>query len=411
MARARRGADVATGPDAGNSPAARPRERDLIARWGAGAWCGWPLHASDGAVYTVVFHGRPGGSVGPDFRDAVLTDAAGERLTGDIELHLTPAGWRAHGHSSDARYNAVALHITLTASHSAADQTCALASGRRAPLIVLAAQEAPARPAPLAWPCAHFAAAKGRLSLLRSAGWARFEERVAALTEEMCRAPAVGVANWRPADGALCVALAEALAYGRDRAALRLCGERLARGQAPDALLTTAARLPVIERRRLDGLLALLDRWGWASPLATLIAALEAGARRAGASGAAQALTEALRVVERGAVSPGRARILAFNVALPAIVAWARSQSDDPASVALERMARAVVGALPGLPSNQITREMTRQLGLARLPGGALAQQGLHHIWSRACREKRCDACPCASRRSNPLPEVERTGG
>src|SRR6185312_14177496 len=114
-------------------------------------------------------------------------------------------------------------------------------------------------------------------------------------------------------------------------------------------------------------------------------------------SGAALALTEALRVAERGAVSPGRARILAFNMALPAIVAWARLQPDDPARVALERLARAAVGVLPGLPSNQITREMTRQLGLPRLPGGALAQQGLHHLWSRACREKRCDLCPCAS--------------
>jgi len=242
-----------------------------------------------------------------------------------------------------------------------------------------------------------FAAAEGRLALLRAAGWARFEERAAALAAEMCRATAAGVAGWRPEDGALCAALAEGLAYGRDRAALRLCGERLARGEPPDALLTTAARLPVIERRRLDGLLALLGRWGWASPLATLIAALEAGAQRAGASGAALALTEALHVAERGAVSPGRARILAFNMALPAIVAWARLQPDDPARVVLERLARAAVDALPGLPSNQITREMTRQLGLPRLPGGALAQQGLHHLWSRACREKRCDLCPCAS--------------
>lgn len=377
--------------------AARPRERDLIAQWGAGAWRGWTLRASDGAAYTVVFHGRPGGSVGPDFRDAVLTNAQGERLTGDIELHLTPAGWRAHGHSTDARYNAVALHITLTASHTAVDEACALASGRRAPLIVLAAQEPPATDALPAWPCAHFSAAESRLALLRAAGWARFEERAAALAAEMRCAPTAGVAGWRPADGALCAALAEGLAYGRDRAALRLCGERLARGEPPDALLTTAARLPVIERRRLDGLLALLGRWGWASPLATLSAALEAGAQRAGASGAVLALAEALCVAERGAVSLGRARILAFNVALPAIVAWARLRPDDPASAALERLARAAVAALPGLPSNQITREMTRQLGLPRLPGGALAQQGLQRLWSRACREKRCDICPCAS--------------
>ena len=401
MARASPAASSAAGSAA--SPAARPRERDLIAAWGAGRWRGWPLRASDGAAYTIVFQGRPGGSVGPDFRDAVIATAEGERLTGDIELHLTPAGWRAHGHGADPRYNDVALHITLTASHApTGDGACALESGRRAPLVVLAAQPPPAAGAPI-WPCAGFSAAAGQLALLRAAGWARFEQRVAVLAEAAAQAPAAVVAGWSPADGALCAALAEGLGYGRDRAALRLCGERLAGGAAPDALLTTAARLPVIERRRLDGLLALLERWNWASPLAALTAALEAGARRAGATGASAALTEALRVTESGAVSARRARILAFNVALPAIVTWARSQPRASGPRALERLALEAVAALPGLPSNQITREMTRQLGLPRLPGGALAQQGLHHLWARACREKRCAACPCASPQPDPL--------
>jgi hypothetical protein len=62
---------------------------------------------------------------------------------------------------------------------------------------------------------------------------------------------------------------------------------------------------------------------------------------------------------------------------------------------ALASRARMVYQAWPGLPSNQIVREMARTLGLARLPRGALAQQGLHHLWQHACREKRCDRCPC----------------
>lgn len=387
------------------SSAGRPRERDLIAAWGAGRWCGWTLRASDGAAYTVVFQGRPGGSVGPDFRDAVLATAEGERLSGDIELHLNPGGWRAHGHGADPRYNDVALHVTLTASReSNGDGACALASGRRAPLVVLAAQQPPGVLATPAWPCAGFSAVVERLALLRAAGWARFEQRVSAQAEAMTQAPTAAIAGWSQADGALCAALAEGLGYGRDRAALLLCGERLAHGEPPDALLTTAARLPAIERRRLAGLLALLERWGWASPLATLIAALEAGGRRAEAAGACATLTEALRVAEGGAISAGRARILVFNVALPAVVAWARAQPLASGPRALERLALEAVAALPGLPSNQITREMARQLGLARLPGGALAQQGLHHLWARACREKRCAACPCAGPQPNPSP-------
>ena len=63
----------------------------------------------------------------------------------------------------------------------------------------------------------------------------------------------------------------------------------------------------------------------------------------------------------------------------------------------LAPLALAATEALPSLPSNQITREMARQLGLPRLPSGALAQQGLHHVWARHCREKRCCGCPCAT--------------
>jgi hypothetical protein len=385
--------------------AARVHERELIARWGAGEWRGWSLRAADGAHYTVVYQGRPGGPAGPDFRDAVLTDATGARLTGDIELHLSPAGWRAHGHGADPRYNGLALHVTLTAGRGDVLGATTLASGRRAPLVALAAQAAPATLNLATWPCADFAvhragiraSPRAQVALLRAAGWARFDERVVAFDVALQVAPATGVVGWSAADGVLFIALAEGLGYGRDRAALRACGERLARGEAPDALLTTVARLPVIERRRLTGLLSLAERWGAAGPLAALSSALLRGAERAGAAGAARALTEALIVAERGAVAAGRARILAFNVALPAVVAWARSQPSASPVAPLAPLALAVTEALPGLPSNQITREMARQLGLPRLPSGALAQQGLHHVWAQHCREKRCCGCPCAA--------------
>jgi hypothetical protein len=369
------------------------------------------LRADDGARYTVVFQGRPGGPAGPDFRDAVLTDASGARLSGDIELHLSPAGWRAHGHGADPRYNGLALHITLTAGRGDLASASMLASGRRAPLVVLAAQQPPSPAYALpAWPCACFAMrgpaarrlAETRRALLLAAGWARFEERVASFAvalEDSGAENAAMIPGWSAADGALFAALAEGLGYGRDRDALRACGERLAQGEPPDALLSTAARMPAVERRRLAGLLSLLDRWRVTGPLAALTHALEAGAERAGASGAAHACTEALRVAERGAVAPGRARILAVNVALPFIVAWARSQPAAPPTLAA--LALAATEALPGLPSNQITREMTRQLGLPRLPSGAVAQQGLHHIWARHCREKRCGGCPCAGARDS----------
>lgn len=385
--------------------AARTREADLIAQWRAGAWLGWRLRADDGARYTLIFQGRPGGPAGPDFRDAVLTNERGERITGDIELHISPAGWRAHGHSADPRYNGLALHVTLTSGRRPDATAGALANGRRAPLVILTEQDAPALPIimPPRWPCADFAtrAASSRRDLLRGAGRARFEERKATFGAAL---DAPLAPEWRPPSGwgaaecALVIALVEGLGYGRDRAALRACGERLARGDPPDALLSETIRLGAIERARMSGLRTWLARWHGASPLAILSDALQTGATRHGASGAARAVTEALQVKPSDAVSPCRARILAFNVALPFIAAWAlKTQRDE-----LEGLAFAAAAALPGLQSNQITREMARQLGLPRLPSGALSQQGAHHIWAQWCREKRCAICPCATSANRP---------
>lgn len=383
--------------------ATRPREADLIARWGAGAWRGWRLRADDGADYTLVFQGRPGGSAGPDFRDAVLADATGARITGDIELHLNPAAWRAHGHGADPRYNGLALHVTLTAGRGAHTSAGALANGRRAPLVVLAAQRPPGRqPASaLVWPCSGFGACPPatRRRILHTAGRARFDERVAAFDAALSGSHALATGSppgWGVADTTLFIALAEGLGYGRDREALRECGRRLAHGGQPDALLSGAIRLGAVERSRLTGLVALLARWRAMGPLAALMSALQAGAARAGAIGAEQALADELTVAERGAVSPGRARILSINVALPAIFAWTQRLPDTPSMASLGALALAAALEAPGLQSNQITREMTRQLGLPRLPAGALAQQGAHHIWGRFCREKRCEGCPCA---------------
>lgn len=113
-------------------------------------------------------------------------------------------------------------------------------------------------------------------------------------------------------------------------------------------------------------------------------------------SGAPPARARAARLIEglvvaRGLVSPGRAAILVANVVLPFAAAWASLAGD----VALGLSAREVYAALPGLPSNQLMREMMRQIGLSRLPAGAVAQQGLQHLWSELCRDKRCPACPC----------------
>ena len=401
-------------------------EAALAARWRAGEFVGRWLRAASGERVMVVFPGRPGGPAGPDFRDAVLARPDGARLYGDVEVHLRARGWRAHGHDRDPRYAGVVLHVVLRAEGARATP---LASGTWAALVELAAMPPVPpvpppprlRPAgPTSWPCADLAR---RLepaavrSLLHNAGDARFEQRaqefMARLAEAesgaacaRCRSArgrtathtgdiaacepeslCHGRGGWGGMDRVLFAALAEGLAYGREREPLRRAGEWLAGGGAPDALLRELPLLPALDAVRLEGLLTLFARWVASGPWAPLRATLDG----VGAVLAGRRLVAAL-VVPGGSVSPGRAAILAANVALPCAAAWA-VRHGDPGLLA---RARAAYAALPGLPSNQITREMVRQLGLSHQPSGARAQQGLHHLWAHHCREKRCAQCPCA---------------
>lgn len=368
--------------------AARQRETELAARWMAGTWRGATLRAEDGEAYRVLFEGRRGGGAGPDFRDAVLVRADGSYCYGDIELHLRPAGWYAHGHASDSRYNGLALHVVLTRGQR--DPTATpLASGRTVPLVVLGDMTAPCTTGERSgWPCAEHAS-PGHVAfldrVLHAAGMARFAEHAARLEYELRVSEPAADNGWDSPNRVLWLAMAEALGYGRDRAMLRQLGVALLeKTPAP----VERGALPGVERARARGLLVWHTRWQQRGPWSALEATIRAGTVRQ----VAKAIPSMLRVAENGAVSPSRAAIVAVNVVLPFAAAVAASHRDD----ALARHIRAIYEAWPGLTSNQIVREMTRTLGLSRLPRGAVAQQGLHHLWQHACREKHCERCPCA---------------
>jgi hypothetical protein len=78
-----------------------------------------------------------------------------------------------------------------------------------------------------------------------------------------------------------------------------------------------------------------------------------------------------------------------FHVVLPFAAAVASLEGDD----SLSERARLLYTRYPGLPSNQVTRAMSRQLQLQAEPRGACQQQGLHYIYQQTCREKRCAHC------------------
>ncbi len=50
---------------------------------------------------------------GPDFLGAVLRIGPAERrMAGDVEIHIHPSDWKAHGHAADPRYRNVRFHVT-----------------------------------------------------------------------------------------------------------------------------------------------------------------------------------------------------------------------------------------------------------------------------------------------------------
>lgn len=380
-------------PAQGTRP--RRREAEYAAQWEAGWWRGRGLRTAGGDCYTVIYQGRRGGGAGPDFRDAVLARSDGTRVHGDVELHLRASGWREHGHETDKRYAGVVLHVVFTPLPPRSSVETPLPRGGAAPIAVLSRDTPSGDPAAhTLWPCARLAQRLGSRDmreLLLRAGHARFAQREALflrdIAEAELRAPVA--ARWTPRDHVLFVAIAEALGYGRDRDALRAAGEALLSGNACVSAGTTSR----VEQVRVDGLAELRERWLASGPWLRLSAQLVLGSPRT----AAGALAAELRIAG-GRVSPGRALIVVANVVLP----FASAAGTLDGKPSLSRRAQAVYNALPGLPSNQITRLMARQLGLPRLPSGAVAQQGLHHVWSEWCRQKRCDSCPCAGAHLTP---------
>lgn len=86
-------------------------ERHLQAIWYDGALRPERLRTMHGVPVVVVEPGVWNLEAGPDFRQATL-DVGGVRMCGDVEVHVHPGGWRAHGHDVDPRYSHVIAHVT-----------------------------------------------------------------------------------------------------------------------------------------------------------------------------------------------------------------------------------------------------------------------------------------------------------
>ncbi|MDQ6661399.1 MAG: DUF2851 family protein, partial [Chloroflexota bacterium] len=317
----------------------------------------------------------------PDVHDAVLHFLSLESYSvGDVEFHVRASDWYTHGHHTDGRYNAVLLHVVfiydidipITRQDGKSIPTCSLYDIAPSPLF----------PHKIQWPCSNVMAdisSEQWNRLLHRAGLLRFEQKAHAFVELLHKENACD--PFSVYDVVLISALAEGLAYGRDRTFFCAVGRSLL-GLSSDIPepLGQSAEPPHLDSFRLSILRTLIETWrktgAWSLFRETLLLARF------------QCILQQLRIPFAN-VGRARADILICNVILPFACAIALIENDTH----LAQQAQTVYTLYPGLSSNRITRAMCRQLKVEREPEGACQQQGLHYIYQQTCREKVCDMC------------------
>ena len=381
-------------------------EKTLQDAWRRSAARDISLKAGDGRWYRVMYAGRPGGSYGPDFVDAVLVRDDGVRVTGDVEIHVRRDGWRAHGHHKDPRYNGVTFHAFLD---DAGGQGAYSADNRQVRELRLGPllghnprmKSRPKRPvpdvpvmAPLPLPLD-----------LCTAGDERFAARVSGAALAM---------RHEGVDQALYAAVMECMGYPRNKRQFRELARRIpwkaviswsapgdvsaiedlllwagGFGARPDgagrlkgkppAWTGPAGRPDNAPQRRIKGMARLAARWNEGGGPARAMMESVRGADKPG---------DVIRAFQapgenggRSLIGRGRAAEIVVNAVLPGICGAARLTGDSE----LESAAIDLYRNFPALPENSITREA--KLMFAPAPGGrtskygAREQQGLIYLY------------------------------
>jgi len=330
-------------------------ERDVQLLWGLGLFRRRGLLTEDGRALEVRFPGFPSGEGGPDFRAARLV-MAGEAREGDVEVHLTPAGWRAHGHAGDAAYAGVVLHVALRRDDF--DRGTRGLRGAIPELILEPNLELPA--AELLARVARPVASGAPPVSLDALGYERVAARVRALER---------LARTLGPDGALCRELMVGLGYRRNKPGFAELARQVPWPQVRglDAVTAAAAygeaargiawrrpgRPANHPRRRLDGWARFVGSLGRDGLVETF--ARGADAARFDPDGA-------------GLIGPERARDLLVNAVWPALLAFGPGEARAEARRLLRR-------ADGGAPSGRL-REAAAALGIP-VPETAVGRLGL----------------------------------
>jgi hypothetical protein len=359
----------------------------------------------------VVFAGRRWGGPGPDFLGAVLAQADGTLLHGDVEVHRRASSWAGHHHARDPAYQQVVLHVVQQRDALALD-----ALGRHIPTVELVLVERASARAQSAGPCLR--AAPAVLQVVEAAGRERFRARAARFEADLT-VVAPDQVLWRGVCEALgykrntrpfgqladAVAWPDAAQTVADRGPVGLAGLLLGTaGLLAEATLPEAHAWRALQRKlglraalsgaswdrrqlragnapagRCRGLAELAGRWAaerWMGPAEQVLAAVQLAARVKRPT-----LWRLARVAPW--IGRGRAQVVVVNVLLP----FAAAAGVDEALGLFER--------LPGEPTNRVIRYMARQLGEPAVRfRGACQQQGLLHLFQQTCAARHCARCP-----------------
>lgn len=368
---------------------------------------------ADGSCYRVLYSGMPGGSYGPDFRQAVLERDDGSEVIGDVEIHVRSREWYTHGHAEDGRYCGVKLHGVWSAEDG--DGRVVNAAGLAVPQIGLESLHQRLAAGGHTMTCERHhsdgtdASRNGvEARMVSNAGDEWFAGKVAMFDTEI---------DTFGGDLALQLGVFEALGYSRNRWQFRTLARRvpwhylkrellandgkdcdprdiaegLLRWGAGFADAPSFAMAPVLAgdapdwnrasgmpanrpERRIKGAAALAATWhASGGPLMHAVEAVRS----------ARTCADVWREVtpEGSGIGQARAREIVINVVLPAVAAWAMRGGDG----ALYAKAVELYAAHPSMRSNALLRESLHYLAsrgfgnVARR--GARNQQGAIHLY------------------------------
>ena len=242
-------------------------EKQLAQLWERRAARSAALRTDRGARVRVLYPGRPGVTAGPDFRDAALLVEGAGLVQGDVEVHLRPRDWNAHGHQNDPNYNGVALHVALETDPG---RSAVTSSGVIPPVVALDGLLAAATDDDSADAGIDAATQQRLWALLAAQDYRRpsSPDEMAALLNRagdarfLWRSELLG--KWlsvQPGDQTLWESICQALGYRHNQHAM----QELA-GRAPIAVLTAAARRIDDRAERAAALTDWLLRWAGFAP-------------------------------------------------------------------------------------------------------------------------------------------------